>query len=118
MHPKLLPKKFKDKEKKDTIATIQQDLGLDIGDETKIIAMRRKGISNSRSSSSIQSSTLESDNNEWKQSDLFHIRVITKHTKIDSLFDSGSQVNLISKAIVKKLGLDTKPHINHIHWAG
>jgi len=41
---------------------------------------------------------------------LFHIRVISKHTKIDILFDNGSQVNLISEAIVNKLGLETKPH--------
>ena len=28
--------------------------------------------------------------------ELFHIRVISKHIKIDTLFDSGSQENLIS----------------------
>jgi hypothetical protein len=36
--------------------------------------------------------------------------VIIKHTKVDSLSDSGSQVNLISEAIVKNLGLKTTPH--------
>ena len=41
---------------------------------------------------------------------LFHIRVITKQTKIDTLIDSGSQANLISEEVVKKLGLTTKPH--------
>ena len=40
---------------------------------------------------------------------LFHIRVITKQTKIDILIDSGSQTNLISE-VVKQLGLSTKPH--------
>ena len=40
----------------------------------------------------------------------FNIRVISKHQKIDTLFDSGWEVNLISKAIVKKLGLLTTPH--------
>jgi hypothetical protein len=34
-----------------------------------------------------------------------------KHTKVDTLFDNGSQVNLISEAIVKKLGLNTTPHV-------
>jgi len=29
---------------------------------------------------------------------------------IDTLFDNGSQVNLISETIVKKLGLLTTPH--------
>jgi hypothetical protein len=41
---------------------------------------------------------------------LFHIRVISKHTKIDTLVDNGSQVNLISEQVVKNLGLETKPH--------
>jgi hypothetical protein len=46
---------------------------------------------------------------------LFHIRVIMRHTKIDTLIDSGSQSNLISEELVKKLGLKTqtchKPYI-------
>jgi hypothetical protein len=44
------------------------------------------------------------------RSKLFHIRVIMKHTKIDTLIDSGSQSNLISEEVVKKLGLNTKMH--------
>ena len=35
-----------------------------------------------------------------------------KHTKVDTLFDSGSQVNLDSEEVVKKLGLATIPHEN------
>ena len=45
-----------------------------------------------------------------KRNALFHIRVITKQTKIDTLIDSGSQANLISEEVVKQLGLITKPH--------
>ena len=45
-----------------------------------------------------------------KRSDIFHVRVIVKHTKVDTLFYSGSQVNLIYEAIVKKLGLNMTPH--------
>jgi hypothetical protein len=44
------------------------------------------------------------------RSKLFHIRVIMKHTKIDTLIDNGSQSNLISEEVVKKLGLNTKMH--------
>ena len=38
------------------------------------------------------------------------MRVISKHTKIDTLFESGSQENLISEDLVKKLNLETIPH--------
>jgi hypothetical protein len=41
------------------------------------------------------------------RSNLFHIRVIMRHTKVDTLIDSGSQSNLISEELVKKLGLKT-----------
>jgi hypothetical protein len=41
---------------------------------------------------------------------LFHIRVVSKYTKIDTLVDMGSQVNLISEALVKKMGFEMKAH--------
>lgn len=49
---------------------------------------------------------------------MLHIRVISKHTKIDTLVDSGSQVNIISEQVVKNLGLETKPHsrLCHLGW--
>jgi hypothetical protein len=34
-----------------------------------------------------------------------------KHIKIDTLFDNGSQINLISKAIVNNMGLKMTPHV-------
>ena len=43
-------------------------------------------------------------------SELFHIRVISKHTKIDSIFYIGSQENLILGEVAKKLLLETKLH--------
>jgi hypothetical protein len=90
---------------------VQNDLGSDSGDETKITVTGIKGKNSEAStSSSIQSSKVDSEVDEDKRTELFHIRVISKHTKIDTLFDSGSQVNLISETIVKKLGLITKPH--------
>ena len=49
-------------------------------------------------------------NVDSKRNELFHIRVITKHTNIDTLIDGGSQVNLNSEEVVKQLGLETKPH--------
>jgi hypothetical protein len=41
---------------------------------------------------------------------LFHLRVISKNTKIDTLVDSGSKLNLISEQVVKNLILETRPH--------
>ena len=42
--------------------------------------------------------------------ELFHIRIISKHTKIDKLFDNGSQENLIFEDLLKNLNLETIPH--------
>jgi hypothetical protein len=44
------------------------------------------------------------------RSNLFHIRIIMRHTKVDTLIDSGSQSNLISKELVKQLGLKKQMH--------
>ena len=41
---------------------------------------------------------------------MFHVRVISKHTNIDTPFDSGSPEKLISEEFVKKLNLETIPH--------
>ena len=38
------------------------------------------------------------------------MRVISKHTKIDTLFNNGSQENLISEYLVKKINLETIPY--------
>jgi hypothetical protein len=107
----LRPKKFQDKGKHKTFAIAQQDMGSDSIDKTKIIVMGSKGISTASSISSIQFAKLESIRNQQKQSELFHVRFIVKHKRIDTLFDSASQVNLISEATVKKLGLKNTPDV-------
>ena len=84
-------------------------MGSDSGDETTIVAIGIKG-KNSEASTGNSAQTIDSEENERRRHELFHIRVISKHQKIDTLFDSGSQVNLISEAIVKKLELVTTPH--------
>ena len=43
---------------------------------------------------------------------LFHIKLQVEKTKIDALFDSGSQANLIVADLVKKLGLEVHDHPN------
>jgi hypothetical protein len=88
---------------------LQQDLGFDSGDKEKITAVGVQGKDSLHASSN---SNNESHDDERKRNELFHIRVVYKQTKIDTLFDMGSQVNLISKALVKKMGLETKPHPN------
>ncbi len=127
LHPELKPKWWKEKRNKDhddqaATAAIIQDLGSDSGDEAKITAVgiqgKDKGISLSVDASSSSSSCASTSKNlpstsmqsDKRRSELFHVRVVTNHTKIDTLFDSGSQVNLISEEVVKKLHLVTTPH--------
>jgi hypothetical protein len=86
---------------------VQQDLSSNSGYERKITAVGVQGKDSIHASSS---SNNESCVDERKRNDLFHIRVVSKHTNIDTLFDLGSQVNLISEALVNKMGLETKPH--------
>ena len=105
-HPELKPEKFQKKEdKKTNAATIQHDLGSDSRDETKVVA-----TSIQRKIPSCSVSRNEPVFDERKRSELFHITVISKHTKVDTLFDSGSQANLISEEIAKKLQWETKLH--------
>jgi hypothetical protein len=74
------------------------------------MAIGSKGISTIKHNSSFQYDKLESVIDQKKRREMFHVRVIVKNTKIDTLFDSGSQVNLIYEGIFKKLGLKTTPH--------
>jgi hypothetical protein len=111
LHLELKPTKFRNKVNPKTTETTQTDLGYDSRDETKVIVTGIKGKNSKAStSSSVQSLKFDNEVDEIKRTKLFHIRIISKHTKIDTLFDNGSQVNLISETIVKKLGLTTKNH--------
>ena len=92
------------------------DVGYDYGNESKVSVVgsqgKDEGISLSLQSSistNVQSSSSKDEN---KRHELFHVRAITKHTKIDTLFDIGLHVNLVSEEVVKKLGLATIPHEN------
>jgi len=107
LHPELRPKKFNNKGKQKTNVVVQQDLGSDLSDETKIAATVTKEEAVASTSTTNKSSNTS---NEGNIIDLFHIRVISKHTKIDTLFDSGSHANLISTHLVKKLNRETMPH--------
>jgi hypothetical protein len=77
---------------------VQQDLGSNSRDEGNITGVEVQGKDSLHASSS---SNNESHDDERKRNELFHIRVVSKHTKIDTLFDMCSQVNLISEALVR-----------------
>jgi hypothetical protein len=96
LHPEKRPKWFKGKKGTQTVATASKpiELGSDSGDE-KI---------------SLVGMTGKHGEDVDCRSKLFHIRVIMRHTKVDTLIDSGSQSNLISEELVKKLGLKTQMH--------
>jgi hypothetical protein len=99
LHPKKRPKWFKERKGRQIVVAATQpiDLGSDLGDESKVSLVGLTGkISDGFDS----------------RSKLFHIRVIIRHTKIDTLIYSGSQSNLISEEVVKQLGLNTQTHHN------
>jgi hypothetical protein len=79
---------------------MQHDLGSDSGDEERITTI---GMQGEDSFYACSSSLNESHDDDKRISALFHIRVVSKHTKIYTLFDSGSEVNLISETLVNKL---------------
>jgi hypothetical protein len=97
LHLEKRSKWFKERKGRQTSATTTQptDLEYDAIDETKITTIGLSG---------------KIGDGYDSRSKLFHIRVIMKHTKIDTLIDSGSQSNLISEEVVKKLGLNTTMH--------
>jgi hypothetical protein len=97
LHPKKRPKWFKERKGRQKIEAREHPtyLGSDSGDDTKITAV---GLSGKIGDGYVY------------RSKLFHIRVIMKHTKIDTFLDRGSQANLISEEVVKKLGLKAKIH--------
>jgi hypothetical protein len=109
LHPEMRPKKFNNKGKPTTVATTQHALGSDLGDETKIKAMGFQG-KDSIASTSCSSSSLNETQHEKERIEFFHIRVISKHTKIYTLFDTGSQENLIFEGTNRKLNLEKPPH--------
>jgi hypothetical protein len=83
LHPKKRPKWFKERKGRKTVAIVIQptNLGYDSSDEFKIMTI---GLSSNIGDGSDSISNM------------FHIRVIMKHTKIDTLIYSGSKYNLIS----------------------
>jgi hypothetical protein len=88
---------------------VQQDPGSDLGDEENIIAVGVQGKDSIHASSI---STNLSHDDEIKRNEFFLIRVVSTHTNIDTFFYLGSQVSLIYETLVKKMGLETKPHPN------
>jgi hypothetical protein len=86
---------------------MQQDLGSDSTDEEKIKTVGLQGKVSLHASSISTIPSLEYDE---RRSELFHIRVVTKHTKVETLFDPCSQVDLRYEKLINKLGLTTTPH--------
>jgi hypothetical protein len=66
---------------------VQRDLGSNSGDEGKITMVGVQGKDSLHASSN---SNNESHDDERKMNELFHIILVSKHTKIDTLFDPGS----------------------------
>lgn len=72
---------------------VRQDLGSDSSVEKNITTMGMTGNPSESSCSSTYSASSSKSNDvieEKKRVELFHIRIISMHTKIDTLFNSGS----------------------------
>jgi hypothetical protein len=97
LHPEKRPKWFKEKKGRQTVTmtTRPTDLGSDLGDESKV---------------SLVSMTGKIGEGINCRNNLFHIRFIMRHTKVDTLIYNGSQSNLIYEELVKHLGLKTHMH--------
>jgi hypothetical protein len=97
LHQEKRSKWFKERKGRKKVATtiLSTDLGYDSGDESKITTV---GLPS------------KIGDGYDSRSKLFHIRVIMKHTKIDTLIDNGSQSNLILEDVFNKLELNTKMH--------
>lgn len=87
LYLELRPKKFEGK-KKNIVVAIQKDLGSNSGDETTITTTCIKG-KNFEASTSNSTQSTDNEENERKRHELFHIRIISKHQKINTVFDSG-----------------------------
>ena len=76
------------------MATVQQDLRSDSGDEALITEVGKKGTLTPHVNSESHegtSSVNESISNDQKRIELFHIRVVLNNTKFETQFDTGSQ---------------------------
>lgn len=114
LHAELKPKKFlKEKDDKKENPAIQQDRGYDSGDKRRTTAIVSTGkTSNTGSSSNTTTSSSNiNPSHEDKRVEVFHIRKTSKNKTIDTIFDSGSQANLIFEYLVKNLGLETRNHL-------
>jgi len=56
--------------------------------------------------------TLQQSNVSGDKHELFKIKVQVKNQKVNSLFDNGSQSNLVSETLVDELGLETYVLVN------
>ena len=74
------------------MATVREDLGSDSGDEALITTAGTKCTLTPHVNSESHEGTISIDEplpNERKRIELFHIRVIINHTKVETLFDTG-----------------------------
>jgi hypothetical protein len=110
LHQELKPKWGHPRKGKKKNTTIDHDLGSYFEDETKVtnISIKFKSFVENFSLRTSAKSNVIPDGR--KRKDMFHLRVVSKNTRIDTLVDSVSQVNLISEQVVQNLGLEIGPH--------
>ena len=100
--PRVKAKKVGGKGKQNTIVVVQQDFKFDSGDEELITTV---GLQDNHSIHASSSFVVSSHDYDKRRTKLFRIRVVEKHTKVETLFDLCSQVILIFELVVKNLRL-------------
>eukprot|EP00253_Pinus_taeda_P034565 PITA_34565 len=105
LHPELNSKnKKKDNKKKNLMAidsSNQVERSPDVDEKIVCTSVKKE----------VNLSSLQQQE-EKEMTKLFHVKIQVKKTKIDALFDSRSQGNLIATDLVKKLGLEVRDHPN------
>ena len=107
LHPELAPKKKgKGKAAMVVVADGVTNVVAQEADPTLSLMVRAK----EKGESSKKAEVVPTGVSDKKREELFHFRIQVKTQLVDAVIDPGSQKNLISEALIQKLGLETIPH--------
>jgi hypothetical protein len=105
LHPELNPKIHKKDVKKNNL------IGMNLSNKVEgILDVDEKIVCTSMQKEVNSSSLHHKEEKEMKK--LFHIKIQVKNSKVDALFDFGSQANPIASNLVNKIALEVHDHLS------